>query len=101
MSPDLEQKLEGDIARGHEARAVLTSPVFIDSMARMKKEIIDQWAACPARDKDAREWLWMHYQVALKFEETLNEVLNTGKIALREKELSLVEKVRQFGSRFK
>ena len=93
---DLDEK----IARGNEARAILTNPVFQDSIDRMKKEIVEKWAACPARDTDGREWLWQHYQVALKFEETLVEVLNTGKVALQEKELSLADKVRGFTRRF-
>lgn len=62
-------------------------------MAKMKQGIIDKWAACPARDTEGREWLWQHYQVALKFEETLAEALNTGKLALKERELSLVQKI--------
>jgi len=93
---DLDEK----IARGNEARAVLTNPVFIDSMDRLKKEIVEKWAACPARDTEGREWLWQHYQVALKFEETLTEVLNTGKLALQERELSMAEKTKKFVRRF-
>jgi tRNA C32,U32 (ribose-2'-O)-methylase TrmJ len=97
MSPE---QVEQAIARANEARSILASPVYVDSMNKMKKEIIDTWAACPARDKDGREWLWQQYQVALKFEESLAEVLNTGKIALQEKELSLVEKGRRFVARY-
>ena len=93
---DLDEK----IARGNEARAILANPVFQDSLQRMKQEIVEKWSACPARDTEGREWLWQHYQVALKFEETLTEVLNTGKVALQEKELSLADKVRGFTRRF-
>ncbi len=93
---DLDEK----IARGNEANQILNSHVFRDSMSKMRQEIVDKWAACPARDKEAREWLWNHYQVALKFEEILVEVMNTGKMALQEKELSLAEKVKGFARRF-
>lgn len=95
MSDERKEKLNQEIARGHEARAILTAPLYVESMGRLKKEIIDKWAACPARDTEGREWLWQHYQVALKFEETLTEVLNTGKLALKEREMSLAEKVTQ------
>lgn len=88
--------LDDKISRGHEARSILGNPVFIDSLERLKKEIVEKWAACPARDTEGREWLWQHYQVALKFEETLVEVLNTGKIALQEREMSLADKARNF-----
>lgn len=88
--------LDQKIAHGNEARAVLNNPAFKDAMQKMKQEVIDRWAACPARDTEGREWLWQHYQVALKFEETLVEALNTGKLALQEKELSLADKARNF-----
>jgi len=94
MSPERQEQLDREEARGHQARAIINDPLFVESIARLKKEIIDKWAACPARDTEGREWLWQHYQVALKFEETINEVLNTGKLALKERELSTVDKVR-------
>lgn len=89
---DRDQKLEEEIARGNQARAILNDRVFTDSMAKMKQAIIDQWAAAPARDTDGREWLWQHYQVALKFEEMLTEVLNTGKLAFEERKRNLLER---------
>jgi hypothetical protein len=92
MNEERLEQNEREIARGHEARAVLESPVFSESMKAMKAEIIEKWAACPARDTEGREWLWQHYQVALKFEEALTTVLNTGKMAIKERELSLIEK---------
>ena len=94
MSPERQAKNEDEIARMREAQQLVNAPIFVESMARLKKEIIDKWAACPARDTEGREWLWQHYQVALKFEETLEEVLNTGKLALKERELSAADKVR-------
>ena len=95
MSPEREQKIEEEIARSREARAIIEAPIYADSMRRLKQGIIDTWAACPARDTEGREWLWQQYQVALKFEETLNEALNTGKLAIKERELSAVDKVKR------
>lgn len=92
MNEERLDQNEREIARGHEARAVLTSPIFAESFKTIRQEIIDKWAACPARDTEGREWLWQHYQVALKFEEALTTVLNTGKMAIKERELSLIEK---------
>jgi hypothetical protein len=87
-----DAKLEKEIARGNQARAIIEDRIFVESMERLKKEIIDKWAAAPARDTDGREWLWQHYQVALKFEEVLTEVLNTGKLAFEERKRSLIER---------
>lgn len=95
MSPERAQQLEQEIARGREAQAIVESPLFKDAMSKMKQGIIDMWAACPARDKDGREWLWLHYQVALKFEESFTEALNTGKLAIKERQQSPIEKVKR------
>lgn len=92
MSPERLDQNEREIARAHQAQAILTDPLFAETFKQLKQEIIDKWAACPARDTEGREWLWQHYQVALKFEEALTTVLNTGKMAVKERELSLVEK---------
>jgi phosphopantothenoylcysteine synthetase/decarboxylase len=93
MSPEREQQLEAEIARSREAQSIVTSPIFVESIAKMKQGIIDKWAACPARDTEGREWLWQHYQVALKFEEAFTEALNTGKLALKEREQSMFQKI--------
>lgn len=92
MTPERQEQNERELARAREAQQVLGTPVYRESMAKMKQEIIEKWAACPARDTEGREWLWQHYQVALKFEEALAEVMNTGKLAIKEREMSLVEK---------
>lgn len=94
ISEERKRKLDAEEARGLEARAILGSPIYSDSMTRLKKEIIDKWAACSARDTEGREWLWQHYQVALKFEEILTEALNTGKLAIEEKRRSIPERIR-------
>jgi hypothetical protein len=99
MSPERQAKNEDEIARMREAQQIITTPIYVESMAKMKQGIIDKWAACPARDTEGREWLWQHYQVALKFEETLVEVLNTGKLALKEREMSFMDKVRSVSRR--
>lgn len=95
MTEERDVKLEQEIARGREAQSIIEAPIFVESMTRMKQGIIDTWAACPARDTEGREWLWQQYQVAMKFEETLNEVLNTGKLAIAERKASPVEKVKR------
>ncbi|MGH8743193.1 MAG: hypothetical protein ACREUY_02850 [Burkholderiales bacterium] len=95
MSAERQEKNEQEIARSREAQQIMNTPIFVESMAKLKQGIIDLWAACPARDTPGREWLWQHYQVALRFEEELNTILNTGKLALKEREMSLAERVGQ------
>jgi hypothetical protein len=94
---------EEQIARANRAAAIVNDPVFKESMAAMQKEIVDTWAASPARDRDGKEWLWNFYQVSLKFEEQLKSIMNTGKIALdalqQRKTETAVEKITRFWSR--
>lgn len=92
MTPERKEHNDAEIARGRQAHAIITDPLFAETFKNLKQEIIDKWAACPARDTEGREWLWQHYQVALKFEESLTTVLNTGKMAIKEREMSLVER---------
>lgn len=95
MDEERKRKLNEEERRGHEAHAILENRLFKESLQRLKQGVIDKWAACPARDIEGREWLWQHYQVALRFEETLTEVLNTGKLAIKEREMTLAERVTQ------
>ena len=99
MADERDEKLDEQIARGSEARALLANKMLQETLALMKHEVIEKWAACPARDVKGREWLWQFYQSTLKFEEKLVEVMNTGKLSFQEKQMSLMEKVRSFTRR--
>lgn len=81
-----------EIARGEEAERLLSHPLFKECMQRMKDEIIAQWSAAPARDTDGREWLWQFHQVAHKFENTLRNLMETGKMASIKKRETLKER---------
>lgn len=72
---------EDRIARGNRATQIVNDPLFGESLAKMKQEVIDMWAATPTRDREGRDWLWLHYQVACKFEEAFVSVMNDGKMA--------------------
>ena len=65
--------------RAEAAKQILGNPTFEMAIEAMKKAVVEQWSACPVRDKDAREWLWMFYQNTLKFEEVLKGYIATGK----------------------
>jgi hypothetical protein len=87
---------EEEIQRADEAARIMGSALYQEAMRKLKQTVIDQWGAAPARDTEGREWLWQHYQVTLKFEELLTEILNTGKLSRAlERERSIGERVRQ------
>lgn len=83
---------EQEIIRGEEADRVLNTPVFIEAMEKIKSQIVEQWGAASAKDTQSREWLWHHYQAALRFEDILKNVMNTGKMAKLKKSETLREK---------
>lgn len=84
---------EEEIRRGDEAAYITNHALFKEAMEMVKKDVIDKWSAAPARDKEGREWLWMFYQNALKFEEVFQTVINTGKMARIQQKQSAVERV--------
>lgn len=90
---------EQEISRGIDAERILNEPVFKDAMERMRAEIVSQWAAVSAQDTKGREWLWNHYQVALKFEDILKYAMQTGKMAKLKQEQSLKERAMSIWNR--
>jgi len=84
------------IRRADDAARVLNEKVVVDALMSIKQEIIDQWEATPARDAEAREWLWRHYKVAEKFEGILRGCVEAGKMekAILEQKKSPVERIR-------
>lgn len=86
--------LNEEMQRGAEARQIIENPLVVECMTKLKEAVIGQWSACSARDTEAREWLWQHYQAILKFEEFFTEVLNTGKMATQmHKEKTVSERI--------
>ncbi len=67
--------------RGREAQQLLDSEVFKDAMAQLKGAVIDQWKACPVRDKEGQLLLLQLVKVTEKFESLLVGIVETGKFA--------------------
>ena len=67
-------------ARGDAATRVLSDPVVKEAIETLKREIIEQWAATPARDTEGREWVWRHYKVAERFEGMLMGFAEAGRL---------------------
>lgn len=88
-----EIHLKNESVRGRKAFQIITDELYVECMKNLKDEIISKWAACPARDTDGREWLWQHYQVALRFENILADILETGKMADMSLKQNAVQKV--------
>jgi len=68
------------ISKGQQAARILDDPVVKEAIDTIKQEIVEQWAATPARDAEGREWVWRHYKVAERFEAMLRGYIETGRI---------------------
>ena len=73
---DFEQTQDGEIAQ-----SFLDDPLFRKAMDAARHDIMDAWEATPARDVDAREFLWKLQQASLRFEGILKGYVDTGKVA--------------------
>lgn len=71
----------GTAQRGMEARQVLDNDAFKEAMTVLKEQIVEQWKACPVRDKEGQTLLLQLAKVAEKFEGTLIGMIERGKMA--------------------
>lgn len=71
--------VEEVIRRGDNAARILAEPVVKEALESMKAEIIRAWSETPARDAEAREWVWRQYKAVEKFEGLLKGYMETGK----------------------
>lgn len=67
--------------RGIEATQVLESVVFQESLATLRKAVIDQWKDCPIRDREGQMLLLQLAKLTDKFESILVGIVETGKLA--------------------
>lgn len=80
---------EAEIQRAEQARQIFETPLVKETLELMEREIVEAWIACPARDAEARDWLWRQIVTARKFKDTLRGIMESGKIAqarLKEKQ---------------
>lgn len=67
--------------RGIEARMLLDNPLLQDALKAIETEVVEQWAACPARDNEGKEALWQLMKTAQKFKGILTGYVQTGQLA--------------------
>jgi len=75
------------IRKADDAKRILNEPVVKQALEGMRKELVNQLMATPARDTEGREWIWRHMKVMEKFEGLLKGYIENGKVErLREAE---------------
>jgi len=76
-----------EISRSNEAKQILGSKLFQESMETLKKiyseALLDKTGA---KESDTREKLWIAYNVVGKVEQHLYTIIETGKLASKQLE---------------
>lgn len=84
-----------EITRAEAAKRILAEPLLAEALDTIEREIVDMWAACPARDVEGREELWKFNATARKFRALLLGYIETGKLAkVRLEEKSAAQRIR-------
>ena len=79
--------LRSDAQRWIDATAVLDNVAFKEAMELLKTSVIEQWKACPIRDREGQLLLLQLARLADKFEGLLVGTVERGKLAQRKIEL--------------
>ena len=79
MSKDID--LLEQQSRGQTALQLLENELLKEALDAIDREVMEQWIACPARDKEGKEALWQLIKTSRKFREVLNGYIDTGKLA--------------------
>lgn len=67
------------IDRGQRAQMLLDDSVLNEALDAIEREVVDQWADCPARDKEGKEALWQLLKTSKKFRALLLGYVETGR----------------------
>ena len=76
-----------EISRSNEAKQILESKLFQESIETLKKIYSEALLEkTGAKESDTREKLWIAYNVVGKVEQHLQTVIETGKLATKQLE---------------
>jgi hypothetical protein len=67
--------------QGLDARMVLDNAAYQQAMQALRAQVVEQWKACPIRDKEGQLLLLQLAKLADKFEAILGGMVEAGKFA--------------------
>ena len=73
-----------EITKGKNAERILNDELFKKSFTYLRELYLNEWEKSPARDKEARESLWVAIKMLGTVEGHLQTVMQTGKLANRQ-----------------
>ena len=75
---------DNEITKGKNAERILNDELFKKSFTYLRELYLNEWENSPARDKEARESLWVAIKMLGTVEGHLQTVMQTGKLANRQ-----------------
>lgn len=93
-----ERDFMSEIDRGRTALSLTENELLNEALEAIDKEVMEQWIACPARDKEGKEALWQLIKTSRKFRSILTGYIDTGKLATEQ--LKRFEKESKLGRIF-
>ena len=86
MDSQQEGKLNQEITQANKAKQLFENPLLKDSFDKLRKLYSESLFNTGAIETDAREKLWLAYNVVNKVEQNLLEMIDTGKLASKQLE---------------
>lgn len=81
-----QTKLQSEVNRSEKARLGLSNPIFVEAIENLKKLYSQSLLNTGVNEQDAREKLWLAYQIVNKVEQHFIEIMETGKLAKKQLE---------------
>jgi hypothetical protein len=81
-----QTKLQSEVSRSEKARLGLSNPIFVEAIENLKKLYSQSLLNTGVNEQDAREKLWLAYQIVNKVEQHFIEIMETGKLSKRQLE---------------
>lgn len=64
-----------------DASSVLDNPAYTEAMERLRAQVVEEWKACPIRDREGQLLYLQIAKLADKFEGMLRGYIEGGKLA--------------------
>jgi len=86
MDKDQVGKLQKEVSQANKAKQLFENPLLKESFDKLKKLYANSLFNTGAKENEAREKLWLAYNVVGKVEQNLLEMIDTGKLATKQLE---------------
>jgi hypothetical protein len=86
MDSNEQNKLQQELNQANKAKQLFENPLLKESFDKLKKLYTESLFNTGATETEAREKLWLAYNVVSKVEQNLFEILDTGKLASKQLE---------------